>query len=637
MRRRSNVNANRSVAQNDPNVEPGTTTAEPIDALPKRGQVAMRDTRDPLYVPWRTGLRADMDPRRGDIEDDASSTKRRSLLSLMGSLLAEISLPKLLVAWLVLIIGPVLMLGVAPIVVSVWLGKISSTFTSALAEVWPAILLIIVAAAGWVGGRPLLRAAENSFWALNSLAVQPVYMAGRETLRHFGERLLSAKAGRRTRSRLRAGAALVSGGLMSAVAVMALIAAWPHADLFAGIGSVEFSSRLALVAVANSVVLVAAYLAVAALVWAVGDATLDQPRDRKEFAPGPGADRTWRVAHLSDLHVVGERYGFRIESGRSGPRGNERLAQLLAELARIHAADPLDAIVITGDLTDAGRSSEWAEFLDAAMQHPALAERMLMVPGNHDLNIVDRANPARLDLPTSPNKRLRRLRMLFAMDVLHGERVRVVDRSGRRLGKTLAQTLAPHRRAMNTFADAGRPRLSSEFTRLWATVFPLMLPPQPRDGLGIALLDSNADTHFSFTNALGMVSADQVHALEIARAQYPHACWVIALHHHVVEYPRPAKALSERVGTALINGNWFIRRLRSWAGQAILMHGHRHVDWMGECNGVAILSAPSPVMEATDEEATCFYIHTLAVGDDRRLKLLRPQRVTLEGQPKPPG
>jgi hypothetical protein len=67
------------------------------------------------------------------------------------------------------------------------------------------------------------------------------------------------------------------------------------------------------------------------------------------------------------------------------------------------------------------------------------------------------------------------------------------------------------------------------------------------------------------------------------------------------------------------------------------MHGHRHVDWMGECNGVAILSAPSPVMEATDEETTCFYIHTLAVGDDRRLKLLRPQRVTLEGQPKSPG
>ena len=40
-----------------------------------------------------------IDPRRGDVEDDASSTKRRSLLSLAGSLLSEVSLPKLALAW----------------------------------------------------------------------------------------------------------------------------------------------------------------------------------------------------------------------------------------------------------------------------------------------------------------------------------------------------------------------------------------------------------------------------------------------------------------------------------------------------------------------------------------------------------
>jgi len=40
---------------------------------------------------------------------------------------------------------------------------------------------------------------------------------------------------------------------------------------------------------------------------------------------------------------------------------------------------------------------------------------------------------------------------------------------------------------------------------------------------------------------------------------YPQARWVIALHHHLVEYPKPAKAFSERIGTALINGSWFVR------------------------------------------------------------------------------
>ena len=42
--------------------------------------------------------------RHGDIEDDASSIKRRSMLSLAGSLL--VGLPKLIAAWVILAIPP---------------------------------------------------------------------------------------------------------------------------------------------------------------------------------------------------------------------------------------------------------------------------------------------------------------------------------------------------------------------------------------------------------------------------------------------------------------------------------------------------------------------------------------------------
>jgi hypothetical protein len=37
----------------------------------------------------------------------------------------------------------------------------------------------------------------------------------------------------------------------------------------------------------------------------------------------------------------------------------------------------------------------------------------------------------------------------------------------------------------------------------------MVLPPDTEDGLGLIILNSNADTHFSFTNALGMVSYEQ--------------------------------------------------------------------------------------------------------------------------------
>jgi 3',5'-cyclic AMP phosphodiesterase CpdA len=578
-------------------------------------------------------LKPAIDPRRGDVEDDASSSKRRSLLSLAGSLLAEISLPKLAVAWFLLIVGPGLVLGVAPVVAAVWLSKLSSKLEYPVAGIWPLVILAVTVALGWFGGRTLFRLAENSFWSLNSLAVQPAYTMCREALRQLAEGRLAARATKAQRSRLRAAAAVVSGALICAAALAVLVVVLPSADLLRGAAGVGSAGHLAAVALANTVVLVAGYLAVAALVWAIADATMAQPQDLDEFAERPSAGRTWRVAHLSDVHGVGERYGFRIESGRSGPSGNGRLRRLLAELDLLHASEPLDVILITGDMTDAGRSSEWVDFMDAVSQHPRLAERMLMIPGNHDLNIVDRANPARLDLPTSPNKRLRKLRVLSAMGTLQGERVHVVDRARGRLGGSLAQALTPHLGTMARFADTGRPIWSTELTDLWTNVFPMVLAPDRDDGLGIVLLDSNADTHFSFTNALGMISTDQTRALEVACAQYPRACWIIALHHHVVEYPRPAKLLSVRIGTALVNGNWFVRRLKPLADRIVLMHGHRHIDWIGECGGMPIISAPSPVMEATDDMQTCFYIHTLAVGEDGRLKLLRPQRITVAGEP----
>ena len=78
--------------------------------------------------------------------------------------------------------------------------------------------------------------------------------------------------------------------------------------------------------------IVSLYLAAIALAWGIADAAMAQPRNIDSFDPAPPGGRTWRVAHLSDLHVVGERYGFRIESGRSGPRGNDRLERVMARL-----------------------------------------------------------------------------------------------------------------------------------------------------------------------------------------------------------------------------------------------------------------------------------------------------------------
>jgi hypothetical protein len=156
--------------------------------------------------------------------------------------------------------------------------------------------------------------------------------------------------------------------------------------------------------------------------------------------------------------------------------------------------------------------------------------------------------------------------------------------------------------------------------------------PESEDGLGVILLDSNAQTHFSFTNALGLVTREQIKAVEKITAHFPKAKWILALHHHVVEYPKPAKALSERIGTALVNGTWFVRKMQQLAGRAVVMHGHRHIDWIGACGDLIIISAPSPVMDVTDERDTYFYVHTLCIDANGRLALLEPERIVLPGR-----
>ncbi|WP_336485948.1 metallophosphoesterase family protein [Methylobacterium nigriterrae] len=566
-----------------------------------------------------------IDPRRGDIEDDASSPRKRSLTALAGTLLVEISLPKFALAWMLLIGLPCLLLGLAPLVAVAWLYTVSRKLGDAASGLWPWLVLIGLAMVGWLGGARAYRLAEGSFWSLNALVVQPSFTLLRETLRHASGHRLPARFGLEG-ARLHRATALGAGLLLSAVAALLVLGAWPYSRWTGQIADLASPLRLLMPALANSVVIVGLYLAVAALVWGIVDAAMDQPIDLEAFDDEPAHGRVWRVAHLSDLHVVGERYGFRIECGRDGPQGNGLLERVLTELERVHAERPLDLVLVTGDITDAGRSTEWAEFLDVLGRHPALMERMLILPGNHDVNVVDRANPARLDLPGSPAKRLRQLRMLAVTAGIQGERVSA-GRAGDGADQRLSRRLASCERAIKDFSDGARSR-GAPLNQLWEQAFPMVLAPETPDGLGVVLLNSNADTHFSFTNALGLIEAEQASRLTATLRAFPEARWIVALHHHLVEYPRPTRILSKRIGTALINGSMLLRRIQPWSARIVVMHGHRHVDWIGRCGGVRILSTPSPVMIDPADRTAHVYVHRLAARAGG-LALLSPERLSI--------
>ena len=571
------------------------------------------------------------DPRRGDVGDDSASPKQKSFLSLAGSLLIEISLPKLLFAVIVLLLLPAVLIGLAPLAVTAW-GTMVSKHVLELTEIGAALTGVVLIALAAIGWRPLVRMAELNFWSLNALAVQPAYAFCREALRHLADQMLGQAATPARRARVRAASSAATDILLCGCAVLIAASVWPYTRWMGAVTDLITPHRLVIPTLANAIVLLSGYTAVATLIWGFADASMAQPVELAAFDPAPSGGRRWRIAHLADLHVVGERYGFRIESGRGGPRGNARLERVMTRLEAIHRAQPLDLVLVCGDLTDAGRATEWAEFLDALTRHPILAARLVVIPGNHDLNVVDRANPARLDLPLSPGKRLRQMRTLSAIAAVQGDRVCVVDSGSGQVARTLDEALAPHRSDIAAFMDNGGMRRAGRLRGFFDDQFPMILPPDRPDGLAIAILNSNAEAHFSFTNALGMISLAQARRLAAAARAYPQARWILALHHHLIEYPMPVSEFYERVGTALVNGTWFLRKLMPFASRTVVMHGHRHVDWIGACGDLRIVSAPSPVMGASDDAPTHFHIHTLAAGPDGQLHLLSPERVEI-----PPG
>ena len=219
-----------------------------------------------------------------------------------------------------------------------------------------------------------------------------------------------------------------------------------------------------------------------------------------------------------------------------------------------------------------------------------------LLPGNHDVNIVDRANPARLDLPFSQTKRLRQWRTLAAMANLQGERVTVID--GNDKTHTLASALDAHRGDAERFC---RSRAASAFLRGWQdsgmSFIPMMLPPETDDGLGVVILNSNAETHFSFTNALGL----HPHAIRRGACAISSGC--IPRHHgssHCIIMSSNIRRALKRSPSASEPpwsteagscANW-----RRSPHRAVVMHGHRHIDWIGACGPLRIISAPSPVM-----------------------------------------
>ncbi|WP_270938706.1 hypothetical protein, partial [Falsiroseomonas oryzae] len=210
------------------------------------------------------------DPREGDIEDDASSTSRHSLLAHAGTMLLDTSLPKLALAVVQALVIPGLVLGAAPVAAVWFLQQVWWRLPTEANVAWLSLFLAVDAWLVWRFGPRLFRLAERNFWALNAALVQPLFMAVREAVRQVMEARLARGAPdpeRLAAIRLRAG--LLAGALIAVLAALLALAVGPLPRLFDTVQGLADVPRFAGDALANGVWGVAAYLAVAAPAWSV--------------------------------------------------------------------------------------------------------------------------------------------------------------------------------------------------------------------------------------------------------------------------------------------------------------------------------------------------------------------------------
>jgi 3',5'-cyclic AMP phosphodiesterase CpdA len=555
------------------------------------------------------------DLRDGDADDNRTSPHGGGMRSVVLSAALEFNYLNAFLSFLTLIIGPALLVGITPSLVFTfghlkWNTVASAGYNPIVAVI---ILIALLGFALWIG-RPILSKAVEKFWHLHYTLVFPAFVILREILRSAVEHLPGQQNTREQMDRRRRlgtilGALLIAGGglfvaLLFGLQVIDVERVRPWAVARAVLGNAAFVLGLS--------------TAAESLYWVWRELTL---RGRVlDWTPNSSMPATScsRVAHLSDLHFVGERYGYRMESGTHGPQGNGCLRIALRKLAAIHASTPLQRILVTGDITDAGTRAEWAEFLDLFEDFPELRACLSFVPGNHDVNIVDRNNPGRLDLPWSAGQCLRQFRTVVAMDMIQGDRAHVVDRATGALGPSLSDYLRQGDREdrLRTLAGTGAVRGRREMARVWEEIFPLVEPPAAGAGYGVIHLNSNARSHFALTNAIGVVNPSQLKALKSILRGSARTSWIILLHHQVVEYPAPSIPLTDRIGLALVNAPDVLDAIAPYAARCLVLHGHRHRDWIGTCGDVVLCSAPSVTMgsQGENEFHGSFYIHELAVG-----------------------
>jgi hypothetical protein len=324
-----------------------------------------------------------------------------------------------------------------------------------------------------------------------------------------------------------------------------------------------------------------------------------------------------RLAHLSDLHVTEGDHVRLVE--RQAPGGNAVLERLLARPELREA----DAIVITGDITDRGTALAWRCFLD--MIGPArIADRLILVPGNHDLALVDSwdglgdrrggwrrhdrfgivqlANLLKFGSAFAETAGGRRGFVLKdGAPVPYAQAWAEVEAAVRPVVEQLPDTPVPSQWLGKGFL-ARRKAIFAYHARVGAArgkllrLFPVAVPVGD-DAVVFVINSCTPVSRHPATNALGRVGRSQYRRLNALARALPRLTKVIALHHHVVRRSEEqSHGLVARIFAKfmVLSDAQPLVRFCEDHGVRLVLNGHRHLSYQLRLRGGTVLiAAPS--------------------------------------------
>lgn len=266
-----------------------------------------------------------------------------------------------------------------------------------------------------------------------------------------------------------------------------------------------------------------------------------------------------KLIHWSDLHCTPS-CNHKTITGNPSP--NSTLQHIINNtyFREYYKRNNINAILITGDITDSGRGEEWKEYFSLIKKVPS-STRIALVPGNHDLNITSRDRKTAIKDLTPLSWYISLIRFIISASQLQGSFSRIVDynqliilnnylrenkiiiesfvknppiRTFLQSG-TIAGTSAPDFREITSVEESNR---FHKIGYIFNKMFPMVVNIANTNchPLYVIILDSNYRSSNIATNAFGHINKIQLEKLKMILANID-GPYLIALHHHIILPP----------------------------------------------------------------------------------------------------